>query len=517
MNDKRPRPMTLIILDGWGCRTEADSNAIAAAHKPVWDQLITQYPHTEIAGSGQCVGLPDDQMGNSEVGHLNIGAGRIVHQDLTRIDAAIEDGSFFTNPVLLKALHTASSHHKAVHVMGLLSPGGVHSHEQHLFAMVKMAAREHIKKLYLHPFLDGRDTPPKSAAASIEKLEEQCRISGCGQIVSLTGRYYAMDRDKRWDRVQLAYELLTDGKGEYKAASALEGLKFAYERGETDEFVKPTIISAAGTAPVHIEDGDVIIFMNFRSDRARELTQSFIDNHFSGFHRTRFPNLAEFICLSEYDVRFNAPIAFEPQSLNNILGEIISREGLKQLRIAETEKYAHVTFFFNGGVEQPFPHEDRILIPSPNVATYDLQPEMSAPELTNRLIEAIESGEYDLIICNFANPDMVGHSGNLKATIKAIETIDQCLGRIQKALQLTGGEMVITADHGNAELMYDPLTGQAHTAHTSNLVPFIYMGRQAEITNKNGKLSDIAPTLLTLMNLPQPLEMTGHSLLKIRL
>lgn len=511
MNTKRPRPMTLIILDGWGCRAETEANAIAAARKPVWDELTKSHPNTTISGSGRCVGLPGDQMGNSEVGHLNIGAGRIVQQDLTRIDSAIEDGSFFSNPVLVTALQLAKQQHKAVHVMGLVSPGGVHSHENHIMAMVKMAAEQQVDKLYLHAFLDGRDTPPKSAASSLAKLDEQCRKLQCGRIASLVGRYFAMDRDQRWERIEQAYEMLVDGKSAWQAATPLQGLEQAYQRGETDEFVQPTVIQPA----VKIEDGDVVIFMNFRSDRAREITQAFIDPAFTGFKRKRVPQLAQFVCLSEYDVRFKVPVAFAPQSLNNILGEIISREGLRQLRIAETEKYAHVTFFFNGGVEKPFPQEDRVLIPSPKIATYDLQPEMSARELTSRLIEAIESGEYDLIICNFANPDMVGHTGSMPATIEAIEVIDECLGKIQKALAKAGGELLITADHGNAEMMFDPATAQAHTAHTNNLVPFIYAGRAAKFVNKNGKLSDIAPTILYLMDLPIPPEMTGHSLLKL--
>ena len=507
--------MTLIILDGWGCRTEPDANAIAAAHKPVWDNLLLHYPHSEISGSGRCVGLPGNQMGNSEVGHLNIGAGRIVHQDLTRIDQAIEDGSFFTNPVLVNALYQAREQNKAVHVMGLLSAGGVHSHERHLLAMIDMAAQQHINKLYLHAFLDGRDTPPKSAANSIKLLEERCLQTGHGHIASLIGRYYAMDRDKRWERIEPAYALLVDGSAPYQATTALDGLEQAYARGETDEFVQATAIYRDNEQPARMEDGDIVVFMNFRSDRARELTQTFTDPAFNAFPRQHVPKLGVFICLSEYDVRFNAPTAFAPQPLNNILGEIISREGLHQLRIAETEKYAHVTFFFNGGVEQPFLNEDRILIPSPKVATYDLQPEMSAPELTDQLAKAIESGQYDVIICNYANPDMVGHSGNLPATTKAIEVIDSCLGRIKTAIAKAGGELLITADHGNAEMMYDTATQQAHTAHTSNLVPFIYVGRKAEIINGNGKLSDIAPTILYLMNLPQPIDMTGHSLLKL--
>ena len=515
MHMNPPRPMTLIILDGWGCRANPEANAIAAANKPVWDQLTAQFPNTEISGSGRCVGLPGNQMGNSEVGHLNIGAGRIVHQDLTRIDAAIEDGSFFANSVLVSALTTAKNFGKAVHVMGLLSPGGVHSHERHIMAMVEMAAQQHIKHLFLHAFLDGRDTPPKSAADSIERLDEQCRRSGCGRIASLIGRYYAMDRDKRWERIEPAYRLLVEGEASYQAATAQLALEQAYARGETDEFVKPTAIHANNEKPVTIKDGDVVIFMNFRSDRAREITQAFIDPAFDAFSRKQAPKLGAFVCLAEYDVRFQVPTAFAPQPLNNLLGEIISHAGLHQLRIAETEKYAHVTFFFNGGIEEPFPNEDRILIPSPKVATYDLQPEMSAPELTTSLIAAIKSEKYDLIICNFANPDMVGHSGNLPATVKAIEIIDKCLGQITQALKACGGELLITADHGNAEMMYDPATHQAHTAHTSNLVPFVYVGRKAEIINKTGKLSDVAPTLLYLMNLPQPAEMTGKSLLKL--
>jgi 2,3-bisphosphoglycerate-independent phosphoglycerate mutase len=515
MKTTRPRPITLVILDGWGCRHETDNNAIAAAHKPNWDKLTSQYTYSEISGSGRCVGLPDNQMGNSEVGHLNMGAGRIVHQDLTRIDASIEDKSFFQNAVLTQALQHARQNGKAVHVMGLLSPGGVHSHESHFYALVEMAAQQGIKNLYFHPFLDGRDTPPQSAATSLNKLQETCQHFGCGEIASLIGRYYAMDRDKRWDRIEIAYNLLVDAKAPYQAANAIEGLESAYARGETDEFVKATTIQAAGRAPITVQNGDVILFMNFRADRARELTQAFINTDFSEFKRHRHPSLGTFVCLAEYDVRFNTPVAFEPQGLHNILGEIVSNAGMKQLRIAETEKYAHVTFFFNGGVEKPFPHEDRILIPSPKVATYDLQPEMSADELTSRLVEAIESNKYDLIICNYANPDMVGHSGNLPAAIKAIETVDHCLGRVYQATQKAGGELVITADHGNAEMMYDPATRQPHTAHTSFLVPFVYVGRKAEIINENGKLSDIAPTLLTLMELPKPIDMTGKTLLKL--
>lgn len=521
MTTIRPRPLTLIILDGWGYRKETEANAIAAAYKPNWDNFLKHCPHTLLSGSGRCVGLPEGQMGNSEVGHLNIGAGRIVHQDLTRIDLAIENGEFFQNKVLVDALNRAKNTKKAVYIMGLLSPGGVHSHERHIQAAIELAAKLKIKSLYIHAFLDGRDTPPRSAIASLEALDTHCRKLNCGQIASIIGRYYAMDRDKRWERVHKAYDLLVQGKSEYHAASAKQGLELAYARGESDEFVHATSIHPDSKPPVTMNDGDVVIFMNFRADRAREITQAFIDPQFHGFARDGFrhgkeegrPKLGAFVCLSEYDNRFPVPVAFSPQSLNHIFSDVISHLGLKQLRIAETEKYAHVTFFFNGGVEHPYPGEDRILIPSPKIATYDLQPEMSAPELTDRFIQEIKSRQYDVIICNFANPDMVGHSGNFDAAVKAIETIDTCLGKIINALQQVGGECLITADHGNAEMMFDKATNQPHTAHTSDPVPFIYVGRKAEIVKEDGKLSDVAPTMLYLMGLPQPDEMTGKTLL----
>lgn len=515
MKNNRPKPTVLIILDGWGCRTEKDANAIAAANKPNWNKLVSESTYTEIAGSGKCVGLPGDQMGNSEVGHLNIGAGRIVYQDYTRIDSAIEDGSFFTNEALVNAVDSAMQNDKAIHVMGLLSPGGVHSHEDQIVAMLELASQRNCKTVYFHAFLDGRDTPPKSAAASLKKIDAVFAKHNNGRVASLIGRYYAMDRDQRWDRVEQAYNLLIDGNAKFDATDAITGLEQAYARGETDEFVKPTSIHAADEAAAAINDGDAVIFMNFRADRARELTDAITNPDFEDFKRQRVPALSSYVCLTQYDKRFTTPVAFPPQSHKNILAEIVSNAGLKQLRIAETEKYAHVTFFFNGGVEQPFPHEERILIPSPKVATYDLQPEMSAPELTERLIDEINSAKFDLIICNFANPDMVGHTGDLLATTKAIEVIDSCLGQIYQTLKQVGGELLVTADHGNAELMYDPKTEQAHTAHTSNLVPLIYAGRKAEIVNKNGKLSDIAPTILHLLNLPQPEEMTGQSLIKL--
>lgn len=515
INNKRPRPLALVILDGWGYRKDTDANAIAAAHKPNWDYLCSHFPHTLISGSGSCVGLPDGQMGNSEVGHLNMGAGRIVYQDLTRIDLAIENGEFFENEILVEAVKTVQQSGKALHIMGLLSPGGVHSHEKHIHAIIELAARHQCKSVYIHAFLDGRDTPPSSAMASLVSLDAHCHKLQCGQIASLIGRYYAMDRDKRWDRVQKAYDLLTSGKAEYTATNVKQGLELAYARGETDEFVQATTIHDANHKPATVNDGDVLIFMNFRADRAREITKSLIDPQFHDFPREKWPQLASFVCLSEYDNRFSAPVAFQPQTLTNILAECISQQGLKQLRIAETEKYAHVTFFFNGGIEHPYPGEDRVLIPSPKVATYDLQPEMSAPELTERLVEEIKTQQYDLIVCNYANPDMVGHTGNFDATVKAIETIDDCLGKIVKALHSVGGELLITADHGNAEKMFDHTHNQPHTAHTSDPVPFLYIGREATIIKENGKLSDIAPTLLYLMNIPQPEEMTGAPLVKL--
>lgn len=517
MTNQQHRPLTLLILDGFGYRENPDANAIAAAHKPNWDALWHDCPHTLVSGSGKCVGLPAGQMGNSEVGHLNMGAGRIVHQDLTRIDSAIADGSFYRNETIINALQSVkkSDSQTAVHIFGLLSPGGVHSHEQHIHAMLKMAAEQKISRVYLHPFLDGRDTPPRSAMTSLQSLDALCQQLNCGQIASIIGRYYAMDRDQRWDRVEKAYNLLTLGDAAFEAPNAEAGLQLAYERNETDEFVQATRITQPDQAPVTINDGDVIIFMNFRADRARELTQAFTDPNFHGFARKKTPHLAAFVCLSEYDARFNTPVAFPPESLKNIFADVISTAGLKQLRIAETEKYAHVTFFFNGGLETAYPGEDRILIPSPKVATYDLQPEMSAYELTDRLVSEIEKNQYDVIICNFANPDMVGHTGNFSAAVKAIEAVDSCIGKIKDALKKVGGELLITADHGNAEQMFDYQTNQSHTAHTTDPVPFIYDGRPAKIAKENCKLSDIAPTMLYLLGLQKPKEMSGNSIISL--
>ncbi len=508
-------PVLLIILDGFGYREDTDHNAILAANKPNWDRLWREYPHTLINASEKFVGLPSRQMGNSEVGHLNIGAGRVVYQDLSRVDVDIEDGSFNRNPALSTAVALAKQNGTALHIMGLLSPGGVHSHENHILAMLEMAARNGLKKIYLHAFLDGRDTPPKSAARSLQLVQDKCLQLGVGRIASIVGRFYAMDRDNRWERVQPAYELLTRGHGEYSAPDALAGLELAYARGESDEFVQTTSIVPAGGQPATMQDGDVVIFMNFRADRAREITRALTDKSFDGFHREHMPKLASFVTLSRYGDDFQLPCAYTQEPIHNGLGEYLSNLGLKQLRIAETEKYAHVTYFFNGGREQPYPGEDRILVPSPRVATYDLKPEMSAFEVTDKLVAAILSRQYQAIICNFANGDMVGHSGNMAAATQAIEALDICIGRVVEAMLATGGEAIITADHGNAEQMIDRDTHQAHTAHTLNPVPFLYIGRKAKL-NDDGALRDLAPSLLTMMGLPQPAEMTGHSLIQLR-
>lgn len=508
------RPMLLLILDGWGYSETPQHNAIAAANKPVWDRLWNNYPHTLIRTSGAAVGLPADQMGNSEVGHLNLGAGRVVYQEFTRVSRAIKTGSFFRNHTLTDAVDLAIENDKAVHVLGLLSPGGVHSHEEHIHAMLELALQRGAKKVYLHAFLDGRDTAPRSAAASIESTQQLFDKLGGGRFASIIGRYYAMDRDHRWPRIQAAYDLITQGKAEYQAVDAKSALEMAYARDESDEFVKATAIVPAGARPVTVNDGDVIIFMNFRSDRARQITRPFIEPDFDGFVREREPRLGSFISLTEYNADFDVPVAYPAERLKDVFGEYVAKNGLHQLRLAETEKYAHVTFFFNGGQEKPFDGEDRILVKSPMVATYDMQPEMSAPEVTDKLVAAIEGGSYDVIICNYANPDMVGHTGKFDAAVKAIEAIDACLGRIVAAIDNCGGEMLVTADHGNAELMLDNNSGQPHTAHTTNLVPLVYVGRPAQML-ENGALSDIAPTMLTLMNMPIPPDMTGHPLVEL--
>lgn len=502
----------LLILDGWGYSEDPEYNAIAAAKKPNWDKLWSSNPHTLVNGSGASVGLPAEQMGNSEVGHLNLGAGRVVYQEFTRVSRSIKTGSFYSNQTLVDAVQSAIDKDKAVHIMGLLSPGGVHSHEDHIHAMAELAARQGARKIYLHAFLDGRDTAPQSADKSIKKMEAKFKELGCGRFASIVGRYFAMDRDHRWPRIKKAYDLITQGKAEFQSETALGALGAAYNRDETDEFVQATAIVPPGTEPVRMEEGDTLVFMNYRSDRARQITLPFIEPDFDAFDRDYVPKLGIFVSLTEYKSDFDVPVAYPPDRLNNVFGQYISGLGMRQLRIAETEKYAHVTFFFNGGREEPFEFEDRILINSPNIPTYDLQPEMSAFELTDRLVEAIESKQYDAIICNFANPDMVGHTGNFDATVKAIEALDKCLGRIYQAIEKVNGEMLITADHGNAEMMVNRETGQPHTAHTTNLVPLIYVGRDLKLLNQ-GALSDLAPTMLDLMGIEQPSEMTGRSLI----
>jgi 2,3-bisphosphoglycerate-independent phosphoglycerate mutase len=512
LKSNRPKPIVLLILDGFGCSDKAENNAIALARTPVWDRLWDTYPHTLLDCSGTVVGLPDRQMGNSEVGHLHLGSGRSVAQDFTRVNNAVASSSFLSNPVLCAAVDQARATNRALHILGLLSPGGVHSHEQHIHAMAELAVTRGQTNFLVHAFLDGRDTPPKSAGESIEKLEAKLAQLGAGKIASLVGRFYAMDRDNRWDRVQKAYDLLTQGKAEFRAESPMKGLQMAYERGESDEFVQTTAIVPEGHEGVRMNDGDVIVFMNFRADRTRELTRALTDASFSEFTRDVVPKLGAFVTLTEYHENFTLPIAFPPEKVKNGLGEVLSRLGLRQLRLAETEKYAHVTFFFNGGLEDPFPGEKRLLIPSPKVKTYDLKPEMSAPEVTEQLVAAIKSGEFDVIICNYANCDMVGHTGNLQAAIRAVETIDQSLGRILEALQTVGGALLVTADHGNVEQMVDPNTGEIYTAHTVNPVPFVSTGREGRLAD-GGNLADVAPTLLDIMGIPKPAEMTGRSLL----
>lgn len=508
MNHK-VRPAVLLILDGWGLSDNKDHNAIDTAATPVWDKLWSVYPHTAIRTSGPAVGLPGGQMGNSEVGHLNLGSGRVVYQEFTRIGRSIRTGSFFANRTLTDAVDLAVEKGTAVHILGLLSPGGVHSHEEHIHSMAKLAVERGARQIYVHAFLDGRDMPPKSAEPSLRAMDGVFKALGVGRIASLVGRYYAMDRDHRWDRIKLAYELITQGRAEYSADSAVEALHKAYDRGEKDEFVSASRVGD----PVTVADGDVVINMNYRSDRARQITRAFIEPGFDGFEREVKPQIAVFVSLTEYSKDFDIPVAYPPDRLENTLGEYLANLGLHQLRIAETEKYAHVTFFFNGGIETPYEGEERILVPSPKIATYDLQPEMSAPEVTDRLVEAIGSGRFDAVICNFANGDMVGHTGNFEAAVKAVEVLDKCLGRVTEAVVACGGEMLITADHGNVEQMTDPKSQQVHTAHTLNPVPLIYVGKAAPGLMENGALCDVAPTLLQIMGLSQPAEMTGRSLL----
>ena len=506
-----PKPVMLIVLDGFGHREETQDNAIAAANTPNWDALKRDAAFSTIDTSGMAVGLPEGQMGNSEVGHVTLGAGRIIYQDYTRISKAIAEDTIADNEVISAAMNDIAASGKALHLMGLLSPGGVHSHEGHLHGLIRLAARKGVKQVYVHAFLDGRDTPPRSAEPSLIATQTVLEETGIGRIASLVGRYYAMDRDNRWERVQPAYELLTSGAAEHQADDAVAGLQAAYARDENDEFVAATRIGDAVT----MNGGDAVLFFNFRADRAREITRAFIESDFDGFTRETTPALSHYVCLTEYHANFDAPVAYPPESIKNGLGEYVSSLGKTQLRIAETEKYAHVSFFFSGGNDNEFAGETRKLIPSPNVATYDLQPEMSAPEVTDALVEAITKQQFDLIVCNYANPDMVGHTGVFDAAVKAVEAIDGCLGRVREALESVGGEMLVTADHGNVELMHDHSTGQAHTAHTTFTVPLVYLGKDGANARlaAGGSLQDIAPSLLHMMGVAQPAEMTGKSLI----
>lgn len=518
-------PRVLMILDGFGHREDDKDNAIAAASMPNLDKIYQKYPHGLISASGEDVGLPDGQFGNSEVGHMNLGAGRVLYQDSTRISSEVANRDFYKNEALVNAVKAANKLGGNVHIMGLLSDGGVHSHQDHIEAMCHSALVHGAKNVFVHCFLDGRDTPPKSAdkyvdrlRAHIDKLNAHYE-GGRVQIATIIGRYYAMDRDNRWDRVQKAYELLTEGKADRLATRADGAVQAAYKARETDEFISPTTVIGRDEVPYTIDDNDALIFMNFRADRARELAQAFVlpDHEFSGFARQKQPKLAAFVMLTKYsDVladNSKTSIAYYPTSLNNTLGEYLQDQGKTQLRIAETEKYAHVTFFFSGGREEEYQGETRILVPSPDVATYDLQPEMSAPEVTDKLVAAIESGKYDVLVVNYANGDMVGHTGVFDAAVQAVEALDVCVGRVAAAVQAADGDMLITADHGNCEQMQDYESGQVHTQHTTEHVPLIYVGEQKLQVRSGGKLSDIAPTILALMNMDTPAEMTGESLL----
>lgn len=507
------KPTVLLILDGYGERKEKEGNAIALAKTPVMDRLKKEFPYVEGQASGLFVGLPDGQMGNSEVGHMNMGAGRIVYQELTRITKSIQDGDFFENKALKAAVEHCKKEDSALHFMGLVSSGGVHSHIEHIYGLLELAKRANLKKVYLHAFLDGRDTPPDSGKSFLLAVEKKMQELGVGEIATISGRYYAMDRDKNYDRVEKAYRAMVDGTGE-KASSVEEAIDASYAKKVYDEFVLPTVIEKDGA--VHtVSDGDAMIFFNFRPDRAREICHAFCDDDFSFFERGARKNIF-FVCFTDYDPTIpNKHVAFEKEEIHNTLGEVVSNLGKNQLRIAETEKYAHVTFFFNGGKEEPYENEDRILVPSPKeVPTYDLKPEMSCYTVTEKLTEAIRSGKYDLVVANFANPDMVGHTGVLPAAIKAIEVVDECMGKVVDAVESMHGNLFILADHGNADIMIDEKTGEPYTAHTTNPVPFILVSEEKHKLREGGCLADVAPTLLELMGIPQPKEMTGKSLLE---
>jgi 2,3-bisphosphoglycerate-independent phosphoglycerate mutase len=512
---KKTKPLLLVVLDGFGNRDAREANAIAIAGTPNLDALKREFPFTALETSGLSVGLPEGQMGNSEVGHTNLGAGRIVYQDLVRINRSVEEGDFYRNDALLLACRKAKEAGGALHLMGLVSDGGVHSHVDHMHALLELARREGLARVFVHAFMDGRDTPPRSGLDHLAAVEKRLRDTGHGKVATVIGRYWAMDRDKRWDRVELAFRAIVKGEG-FKAATGVQAMQESYARGDGDEFVKPTVVVDADGRPVGpVRDGDAIVFFNFRADRAREITRALADPAFRDFDAGPRPRLSAYVCMAEYDRTFPYPVAFAPQSLDEILPEIVARAGLAQLRCAETEKYAHVTFFFNGGRETVYPHEDRILVPSPrDVKTYDEKPEMSAREVTDELVAAIGTGKYAFVVVNFANPDMVGHTGILEAAVKAVKVVDECVGRLWQAARAQGMAMMITADHGNCELMTDPVTGQPHTAHTLNPVPFILADpdhRGAKLRQK-GVLADVAPTALQVMGLPQPKEMKGLGL-----
>ena len=507
------KPVVIMILDGYGLNNNCDHNAVCEARTPVMDQLMSQCPYVKGNASGLAVGLPDGQMGNSEVGHLNMGAGRIVYQELTRITKAISDGDFFTVPEFLQAVENCKKNNSALHMWGLVSDGGVHSHIGHIYGLLELAKKNGLEKVFVHCFLDGRDTPPASGKSYVEALEAKMKELGVGKVASVSGRYYAMDRDNRWDRVKRAYDALTKGEGN-QAQSATAGIQASYDAEKNDEFVEPFVVTENGAPVAVVEDGDSVIFFNFRPDRARELTRAFCDDEFTGFEREKRLNLT-YVCFTDYDETIkNKLVAFKKESIVNTFGQFLADHNMTQARIAETEKYAHVTFFFNGGVEEPNKGEDRILVPSPKVATYDLQPEMSAPVVCDKLVEAVTSGKYDVIIVNFANPDMVGHTGIEDAAIKAIETVDACVGRTVDAVKEMNGVMFICADHGNAEQLLDYETGEPFTAHTTNPVPFILVNADPSCKlREGGCLADIAPTLIELMGMEQPKEMTGKSLI----
>lgn len=513
IHSSKKKTALLLILDGWGHREETSSNAIHSANSPMWDSLWAGKPHTLIDTSGKSVGLPAGQMGNSEVGHMNLGAGRVVYQNLTRIDKDIEQGNFFSNPALCRAVKKSVEADSALHIFGLMSGGGIHSHEDQIIAMIELAIRNRAPRIYLHAFLDGRDTPPRSALPSLIRAEKILLDSSKGRVASICGRFYAMDRDNRWDRVQPAYDMLTQAAAEFHSDDVRAALAAAYQRDEDDEFVQASLVGLPSDAPATVSDGDVVVFMNFRADRAREITRAFVDDGFDGFQRSVVPTLSDFVMLTEYAADIPASCAYPPRKLDNVLGQYLADQNKTQLRIAETEKYAHVTFFFNGGREEPFDKEDRTLIPSPDVKTYDLQPQMSAFELTDALVAAIRSHKYDAIICNYANGDMVGHTGDFDAAVKAVEAVDKCLQQIVAATEEAGAELLITADHGNVEQMLDPKTNQPLTSHTSGPVPLVYVGTSGRQFISNGSLSDLAPTLLSLLDMPVPEEMTGKILL----